>query len=215
MAWVRPLAIGAVFFYLGVHFVAWRSGRVKATGLAVGFVVFPLAISLGTPGALGLWRLLNLTGVRADGDAISTPVAALLLVAALVVFIAPYALLWDRVGICALDLGALAWWAVLTVVSAWSLPEGSFGPLWPLGFRLATTALAWRVPWRSAAIMLGDLGTLPAFTIVGAGAYAMLASLSPASVSMALSVALFVPGAILPQLWRLSRVLTAGPTHQA
>ena len=40
-------------------------------------------------------------------------------------------------------------------------------------------ALAWRVPWPPGAILLIDLGTLPAITIIGAGAYVMFASLEP------------------------------------
>jgi hypothetical protein len=71
----------------------------------------------------------------------------------------------------------VGWWTILTVGSAWLLPGGSFVTLWPLVFRLATTALAWRVPWPPGAILLIDLGTLPAITIIGAGAYAFFATL--------------------------------------
>jgi hypothetical protein len=112
-------------------------------------------------------------------------------------------LLWKRAGVCGLDLGALGWWTILTVGSAWHLPGGSFVTLWPLVFRLATTAPSWRVPWRPGAILLIDLGTLPGITIIGAGAYVMFATLDPSTIEAAVAVALFVPGAILPQLSRL------------
>ena len=91
----------------------------------------------------------------------------------------------------------------LSPASAWLLPGGSFGPLWPLVFRLASTVPAWRVRWPPGSILLIDLGALPAITIIGAGAYAMFASLDPTTIEVAVAVALFVPGAILPQLFRL------------
>ena len=52
-------------------------------------------------------------------------------------------------------------------------------------------------------IFLADLSTLPAFTIIGTGTYGMFATLDPGSIEMAVPVALFVPGAIFPQLFRL------------
>ena len=54
-AWVKPLAIGAAILYSGVVLLGWRSGRVKAGGLAVGFVVFPIAIALGSLATWGAW----------------------------------------------------------------------------------------------------------------------------------------------------------------
>ncbi len=75
--------------------------------------------------------------------------------------------------------------------------------LWPLLFRLVTTALAWQVPWPAGAIGLIDLGTLPAFTIIGSGTYALFATLDPWTIEMAVAVALFVPGASLQQIFRV------------
>jgi Peptidase family M28 len=203
-SWVKPLAIGATVLYAGVVFLAWRSGRVKAGGLAAGFVVFPIAIALGTLATWGVWWLLKLVRAPADrGETIGGPVAAVLLGAALIVFISIYGVLWKRAGVCALDFGALGWWTILTVGSAWLLPGGSFGALWPLVFRPATTALAWRIPWPPAATLLIDLGALPAITIIGAGAYALFATRDPSTITVAAAVAPLVPGAILPQLSRL------------
>ncbi len=202
-AWVRPLAIGAALLYLGVVVFAWRSGRMTARGLAAGFVVFPIAIALGTLATSGAWWLLKLAGAEAEHKTIPEPLAALLLGVALVVFLSIYAFLWNRAGICALDFGALGWWTVLTVGSAWLLPAGSFGTLWPLVFRLATTGLAWRIPQPAGATLLTDLGTVPAITIIGAGAYVLFATMGPSTIGVSAVVTLFVPGAMLPQLARV------------
>ncbi len=124
--------------------------------------------------------MLERTHAEAEqAETIGGPAAAILLGVALVVFVAIYGLIWNQAWACGLDLGALAWWTILAVGSAWLLPEGSFAPFWPLVFRLATTALGWRIPSPVVAVLLVDLGTLPAITIIAAGAYGQLASLSP------------------------------------
>jgi Peptidase family M28 len=213
ISWAKPLALGAVLLYVGVLYLAWRSGRVTWR-LVIGLLLFPSAIAVGTLGAYGAWWLMERAGVRAEGDAIRGPVASIILVVSLLVFLGVYAVLWKRIGVHNLDLGSLASWAILSVATAWLLPEGSFAPVWPLLFRLATTALAWRISWPPAAMLLTDLGTLPAFTIIGAGAYAMFASLSPSSVTIAVAIALLVPGAILPQICRvLDVVVTTASRH--
>ena len=74
-------------------------GRVKAGGLAVGFVVFPIAIALGTLAASGVWWLLELAARKAQWQSIGGHFAACLLGVALVVFVSIYALLWKRAGV--------------------------------------------------------------------------------------------------------------------
>jgi hypothetical protein len=202
-SWVKPLAIGAAMLYVGVLFLEWRSRRVKVGGLAVGFVAFPIALALGTLAAQGVWLLVQHARAGAEGEAIGEPVAALLFGTGLIVFIAFYALLINRVAVCGLHLGALGWWTILTVASAWALPEGTFATLWPLVFRLTTTSLARRITWPPGSILLEDLGTLPAITIIGAGAYAMFTSVGPSTIVVSVAAALFFAGAIHTQLYRL------------
>ena len=203
--WVRPLAVGAAIFYVAFVFFCWRYGRVKPGGLALGFVALPLAMGLGTLAAWGVWRLLKQARTVAEWQSSGALVAACLVAVAVVVFISFYAFLLKRVAFTALDLGWLGWAAIVTVASAWLLPQGSFFPVWPLLFRLATTALAWRVSWRPLAILLIDLGTLPAITIIAPAAYVMLTGMELATVEFAVAIALFVPAATLPQLARLVR----------
>jgi hypothetical protein len=106
-SWVKPLAIAVAILYLGVVMLGWRSGRVEAGALAAGFVVFPVAITFTTLAALGLWWLLKLPLAEAERETIGEPVAAFLIVAALVVFISIYVLIWKRAGIWSVDLVAL------------------------------------------------------------------------------------------------------------
>jgi hypothetical protein len=205
MSWAKPLAVGAILLYVSVLVVAWRTGRIGVLRLAIGFVLLPSAMALATLGAYGAWWLLDVAGMRAEGDAVREPVAGVLLLAAVLVFGGVYALLWRRVGVTNLDLGALGCWAILGVASGWLLPEASFATTWPLVFRLATTAVAWRIPWPPGAIVLADIGTIPAFTIGGAAAYAMLASLDVSGIATAIIIALCVPSSILPQICRFFR----------
>jgi hypothetical protein len=201
LSWVKPLSIGAAVLYLGVVILGWRTGRVEVRALAAGFVVFPVAIALSTLAAWGLWWLLKLPITEAERETIGEPVAAFLILAALAVFISIYALLWKWVRVYEVDLGALGWWTIQTLGSAWLLPGGSFVTFWQLVSRVALTGLASRVPSLAVAVVMMDLGTLPAITIVGAGAYAMFASLNPSTIAVA--AALFVPGAMLPQVSRV------------
>jgi hypothetical protein len=171
----------------------------------VGFVVLPLGMALGTLAAWGVWRLLKQAHTVAEWQSSGALIAACLLAVAVVVFISFYAFLFKRVGCTALALGWLGWAAIVTVASAWHLPAGSFFAVWPLLCRLATTALAWRVPWRPLALLLIDLGTLPAITIIAPAAYVMLTGMDLSTVLFAVAIALFVPAATFPQLARLVR----------
>ncbi len=206
--WVQPLAVGAALCYFAVLFAGWHYGRAKAGGLALGFVALPLAMALGTLAAWGVWWLLKQARTVTEWQSSGGLVAACLLAIAVVVFVSFYAFLLKRVAFTALDLGWLGWAAIIAVASAWLLPEGSFFPVWPLLLRLATTALAWRVPWRPLAILLIDLGTLPAITIIAPAAYVMLTGMDLDTVLFAVAIALFVPAATLPQLGRLACALT-------
>ncbi len=201
VSWVRPMAIGAGLLYVGLVVVGWRTGRVKAGGLAVGFVAFPIAIAVGVLATWGATWLLTRAGSQIQLQLIRGPAAACFFGLALLVFALIYALLWKRAGTWGLDLGALCWWTIATLASAWYLPEASFGAFWPLVFRVATTPLVWRVSSPVAATLLSDLGALPALTIIGAGAYLDYASEGPSKV--AVSIGLFMLGAALPQLCRL------------
>ncbi len=73
----------------------------------MGFVVFPIAIALGSLATWGAWSLLKLARAEADRATVGVPVAVFFFAVALVVFITVYALLWKRTGACGLDLGAL------------------------------------------------------------------------------------------------------------
>jgi hypothetical protein len=205
VTWVRPLAVAAAIFYFAFAFFCWRSGRAKAGSLALGFLALPLAMGLGTLAAWGVWWLLKQAHTVTEWESRGALIAACLVAVAVVVFISFYALLLKRVAFTALDLGWLGWAAIVAVASAWLLPEGSFFPVWPLLFRLATTTLAWRVPWRPVAIVLIDLGTLPGITIIAPAAYVMLTGMDLSTVVFAVAIALFVPAATLPQLARLFR----------
>ncbi len=195
------MALGAAVLYAAIVILGWRTGRVRPLRLAVSFVVFPIAIAFGVLATWGATWLFALASGQSELRLIPDPAAACVFGMAVVVFISIYALLCKRAGTQALDLGALCWWTIAALATAWFLPEASFAPFWPLVFRLATTLLAWRIPSPLAAILVCDLGALPALTIIGPGAYADYANDGPSTV--AVSIALFMLGATLPQLCRL------------
>ena len=202
-SWAKPLAIAAALLYFGILLLAWRSGRVKAGETAVGFLAFPLALALGTVAAWGVWWLLKRARAETEWETHGGLVAGFLVGVGLIVFISLYALLFKKVTVPALDLGGLAWGIVLTVASAWILPAGSFITVWPLLFRLATKALAWRIPWPLLAILLIDLGTLPAITIIGPQVYVMLTGMDLSTIEFAVATALCVIALMIPQLSRV------------
>jgi Zn-dependent M28 family amino/carboxypeptidase len=201
LTWVGPMAIAAGLLYVGLVVLGWRTGRVKAGGLAVGFVAFPVAIALGVLATWGATWLLTFAGLQIELRSIRGPAAACFFGLAVLVFTLIYAILCNRAGTWGLDLGALSWWTIATLALAWYLPEASFGAFWPLVFRVATTPLVWRISSRVAATLLSDLGALAALTIIGPGAYSDYGSDGPSTV--AVSMALFMLGAVLPQLCRL------------
>jgi hypothetical protein len=200
-SWSRPMALGAGLLYAAVIVLGWRTGRVRPLDLPLGIAAYPLAIALGVLATSGATWLHALAGGQSELRLIRGPVAACYFCLAVVVFSSIYAFLWKRAGTQALDSGALSSWTIAALATAWFLPEASFATFWPLVFRLATTLLAWRIPSPIAATLLCDLGALPALTIIGPGAYSDYANEGPSTV--AVSIALFMLGAALPQLCRL------------
>ena len=64
-------------------------------------------------------------------------------------------------------------------------------------------ALAWRIPWPLLAIVLIDLGALPAITIIGPQVYVMLTGMDLSTIEFAVATALCVIALMIPQLSRV------------
>lgn len=201
-SWSLPLAVGALAFYAGALFLAWRSGRVRIGGLVVGLAAFPLALILGSVTAIGVVWMLPLVGLESDGLLIRGSTACIALGVAVVEFIAIYAFLAQRAGISGLDIGALGWWTILTAVAALRWPEGSYLPLWPLLFRLTMTTVLRLISWQPLATLLTDLGTLPTITIFAPLAYPIFTLRLSSGIGMAVGIVLFALGATLPLITR-------------
>jgi hypothetical protein len=121
---------------------------------------------------------------------------------ALLEFIAIYAFLAKPAGTCGLDIGALGWWTILTVVTALRWPGASYLLLWPLVFRLTMTSVLRLISWQPLAILLMDLGTLPTITIFAPLAYLFFTLGNAPGVGAAASLVLFAMGAMLPLITR-------------
>jgi Peptidase family M28 len=200
-SWSQPLAVGALVCYAGALFLVWRSGQARVGGLVVGFVAFPIALVLGWVTVSGVIWLLLPVGLESDRLLLRGSTAGLALGVALVEFIAIYAFLAKRAGVCGLDFGALGWWTILTAVAAVRWPDGSYLPLWPLMFRLTMTTVLRLISWQPLAVLLMDLGTLPTITMFAALAYPLF-TLGPWGIGMAGGIILFALGAMLPLITR-------------
>jgi hypothetical protein len=202
-SWVKPLAVAAALLYIATVCAGFRAGRLSLRGFAGGIIALPAALAAGSGGAWGVLKLLQTARPEVDWEATSGPVALLLLLVALALFLAVYAPLWNRAGTANLDLGALAWWALASVLLAWALPGASYAPLWILLFRLTATLLGWCTDHPALAGALQDAGALAALAIVPAEAFALYTAIRVDVPAILAAAALLLPAAALPQLARL------------
>jgi hypothetical protein len=130
-AWVIPLAVAAAILMIGILWLGLRKGLLSLWGLFSSFLIF--LISLGCVALLGLllwWLVLSYLDRYAALYASDFFFIGFISVTT-ALFVTLYGRL-GRTGVCNLWSGALFCWLLLTLVTSFLLPGGSYLFAWPL-----------------------------------------------------------------------------------
>lgn len=141
VSWVWPTTLALAALFAAVIFYGLRRGRVTARGAGAGFVTWLAAAVAAGLLTAGVWRAARALHAGYESLPWRTPYELNLYAAGLVLLAlgaawAVYALLFRRAGDAGLWAGALLWWVLLLLASAYALPPGSFLYAWPLAFAL-------------------------------------------------------------------------------
>ncbi|HWS55047.1 MAG TPA: M20/M25/M40 family metallo-hydrolase, partial [Pyrinomonadaceae bacterium] len=145
-SWVWPSTLALAALFAGVVFYGLRRGRLSLRGMAAGFLTW--FVAAGAAGLLtaGAWRAARALHAGYESLPWRTPYdlglyAVGLVLLALAAVWAVYAVLFRRAGAASLWAGALLWWLLLLLATAFALSPGSFLYAWPLAFALAGLAV--------------------------------------------------------------------------
>lgn len=145
---VIPFNFAAIGCLLAGLITGLRGGRLNGRGIALGFGAFLLSLLAAQVLAVVLWLLVGLTRLPAVGMVAKIPYSAdiftLAFIASTLAFFSfAFILLRTRLGAPSLAAGALLWWALFSLLTAFALPGGNYLFLWPLVF--GTAALIYRM----------------------------------------------------------------------
>ncbi|HEV3468280.1 MAG TPA: M28 family peptidase [Pyrinomonadaceae bacterium] len=141
-AWVWPSTLALAALFAGVVVYGIRRGRLSLKGLAAGFAAWLAAAVAAGLLTAGVWRAARSLHAGFESLPWRTPYGLWLYAAGLVLLAlgagwVVYALPFRGTRAENLWAGALAWWLLLLLVTAFALPLGSFLYAWPLAFALA------------------------------------------------------------------------------
>lgn len=202
VAWAIPFALAATALTAFLIFASGRSGRLSWRGFAAAGVVFPVVFMLSAAMSCGAaWRAMRFQSPT-QSSVLGVWVGIATTAAAILVFVALYAMAAVRISPPVLDLGVQCWWAIGALATACLLPEASHLAVWPLLARSATSLVAWKAGRSVLTALLVDLGTLPAFGMIGAGAYSLFTNLTPALLPFSAASVVLVMSVCLPTFLR-------------
>ena len=146
-SWALPLAAVVTLAFIGIAFVGWRRGRLKLKGIALGVLALLLSAAASyVVVALGWWALLTFytryssmpqwLRYGSDQYLVSFIALTLAVTSGLYIIFRRYATPES------LMMGALVWWLILSIASAFYLPGASYLFAWPLLFNLLGVLVA-------------------------------------------------------------------------
>ncbi|HKG14470.1 MAG TPA: M20/M25/M40 family metallo-hydrolase [Pyrinomonadaceae bacterium] len=145
-ALVWPLTVVACVLFAAVVFYGFKRRRLTLGGMGAGAINLVVASALAGLAAAGAWRVARGTHAgyaflpwRTPYDV--WPYALGFVFLAVAAYALVCALLFRKVSAASLLAGALAWWAVLLVLTTALLPLGSFLFAWPMLFAVVGLAV--------------------------------------------------------------------------
>ncbi len=210
-AWVLPLTGIVLVLFIAVIIYGFKKRQLKISGLALGVVAFALSVAAGYGVVSWAWWLINGIGgaqkwLLPDNNAYQANSYLLSFVALSVAVTAAIYLLFSRkVNAVHLTLGALWWWLVLLIVTAFYLPGASYLLTWPLLFGLAGVALALAFPQFGGVkiLAIATLCALPGLFLLAPTIHSLGVALALSSPAMMQVLVVLLLGLLIPHLYAL------------
>ena len=208
-SWVLPLT-GIVFvLFIAVVFYGFKEQRLTIASLALGVLAFALSAAAVYGVVKFAWWLVYRFGGAQEwllpGDNAYQASAYLLSFVALSVAVTAvvYLLFSRRVDAVNLTLGALFWWVVLMIVTAFYLPGGSYLLTWPLLFGLVGVAVALAFPelGRVKILAVATLCALPGLFLLAPMIHSLGVALALSSPAMMQVPVVLLLALLIPQLY--------------
>jgi hypothetical protein len=213
-AWSIPLAAIALLLGAGVVVLGLRRRRLRPGGLALGFVVLPVAIGAAALVAHLTWTVI--LAVHPDGVwALEyRPAIIWIGLAALTVAVTAtlYAALRERIKPDELAVGGLLWWLLLAVAASVAFPPASYLFIWPLVLSLLGLGILFAghdrptAGRRRFAVLM--ITGVPAAFLAASGVYAITMTrelLLPYVAPMFAAAIVLMLGLLIPQLDLVAR----------
>ena len=208
-AWILPLTGIVLILFIAVIFYGFKKRRLTISGLALGILAFALSLSAVYGVVSFAWWLIYRFGGAQEWllwgnnayDANSYLLSFVALSVAVTAVI--YLLFSRRVDTINLSLGALLWWVVLMIVTAFYLPGGSYLLTWPLLFSLVGVAVALAFPQlgRVKILAVATLCVLPGLFLFAPMIHSLGVALALSSPAMLQVPVVLLLGLLIPQLY--------------
>jgi hypothetical protein len=205
-AWVLPLAILCALGFAGLTAFGMRRGRLKASGVLLGFLALLSSVVASAAVVEVAWRVLR--AISKDALAPANENFILVGFAALAVSVTAsiYLLFGKRVSADGLTAGALLFWLLPTLAAALLMPGVSYLFTWPLLFGLLGFAYALtrgrndegRV--RLSSPVVACLLAVPALVLLSATIYLLFLGLRLELPALLIVLLVLLLGLLVPQL---------------
>jgi Peptidase family M28 len=209
-AWSMPLMSMVLALFAAVVALGVGRGLLTPRGVVYGFLIFLLGMVSAVVSVTLLWwaarALHEGYGAFVLGDiynsgpymlgfaALSAAVAAAL-----------YAFFRKRIGVEDLSVGALLWWLLLTLLTSFVLPGGSYLFAWPLAFSLLALAAVFILgtrgeerggAWKRLAVL--SAGAAPGVALLAPTIYLIFVGLTLGMAGVAALLVVLAFGLLLP-----------------
>ena len=209
--WILPLTGIVIVLFIAVICYGFKKRQLKISGLALGVVAFALSVS-AVYGVVKLtwWLIYRFGGAQEwllPGNNAYHANEYLLSFVALsgAVTAVIYLLFSRRVDAVHLTVGALLWWLVLMIVTAFYLRGASYLLTWPLLFGLVGVAVALAFPQlgRVKILAIATLCALPGLLLLAPTIQSLGVALALSSPAMMQVPVVLLLGLLIPQLYAL------------
>jgi len=207
-SWVLPLTGIVLVLFVAVVFYGFKKRRLTISRLAFGVLAFALSGAAAYGIVRLTWWLIYRFGAHGwllpNNNAYNANLYLLSFVALSVAVTAViYRLFSRRVDAVNLTVGALLWWVVLMIVTAFYVPGGSYLLTWPLLFGLVGVGVVLAFPQLGPVKILAvaTLCALPGLFLIAPVIHSLGVALELSSPAMMQVPVVLLLGLLIPQLY--------------
>jgi hypothetical protein len=203
-AWVVPLTVLAVLFFVGLVVLGLRRKNLKLSGVGLGFGALLVSVVCSLLAAKFIWEIER--ALHRDYNSFSNYKIYLLSFVAIALAVTSFIYLWLHKKVAANDLtiGALFGWLVITALATWYMPSASFVFVWPFLFSCVGAAfmLTRRDSPLNSPLALVVLGVcaIPGIILLGNTIYILALGSGLSLLMLLIGLAVLLCGLLVPHI---------------